>query len=82
MKVFKGLRLAYEALEAGGGAPCAFNAANEELVGLFLKGIIGFTDIQNNVERIMEEYVPVSAGSIDDILELDAEIRRKVKGIC
>lgn len=82
MKVFKGLRLAYEALEAGGGAPCAFNAANEELVGMFLKGIIGFTDIQNNVERIMEEYVPVSAGSIDDILELDAEIRRKVKGIC
>ena len=49
---------------------------------MFLKGIIGFTDIQNNVERIMEEYVPVSAGSIDDILELDAEIRRKVKGIC
>ncbi|MDO4482380.1 MAG: 1-deoxy-D-xylulose-5-phosphate reductoisomerase [Bacillota bacterium] len=82
MKVFKGLRIAYEALKAGGGAPCAFNAANEELVGMFLEGRIGFTDIHDNVERIMEEYAPVPADSIEQILELDAEIRRKVKGKC
>lgn len=82
MNVFKGLRIAYEALKTGGGAPCAFNAANEELVGMFLEGKIGFTDIHNNVERIMEEYAPVPADSIEQILELDAEIRRKVKGKC
>ncbi|MBE6021094.1 MAG: 1-deoxy-D-xylulose-5-phosphate reductoisomerase [Clostridiales bacterium] len=82
LKVFKGLRLAYEALAAGGGAACAYNGANEELVAMFLNGKIGFTDIPNNVERIMEEYVSVSIKNIDDILGLDAEIRRKVKSIC
>lgn len=82
LNVFKGLRLAYEALAAGGGAACAYNGANEELVAMFLNGKIGFTDIPNNVERIMEEYVSVSIKNIDDILGLDAEIRRKVKSIC
>lgn len=82
LKVFKGLRLAYEALAAGDGAACAYNAANEELVAMFLNGKIGFTDIQNNVERIMEEYVSVTIKNIDDILDLDREIRRKVNSIC
>ncbi|MBR6700974.1 MAG: 1-deoxy-D-xylulose-5-phosphate reductoisomerase [Firmicutes bacterium] len=82
LKVFKGLRLAYEALAAGDGATCAYNAANEELVAMFLNGKIGFTDIQNNVERIMEEYVSVTIKNIDDILDLDREIRRKVNSIC
>lgn len=82
LEVFKGLKLAYEALEAGNGAACALNAANEELVAMFLAEKIGFIDIQNNLVKIMEEYQPVSTNNIDDILGLDQNIRRKVRNKC
>ncbi len=47
---FPALRLAREALRAGGGAPAAFNAANERGVAAFLDGRIGFLDIAAIVE--------------------------------
>ena len=47
---FPALRLAREALRAGGGAPAAFNAANERGVAAFLDGRIGFLDIASIVE--------------------------------
>ncbi len=82
LEVFKGLKFAYDALEAGGGATCVLNAANEELVSMFLGRQIGFTDIQDGVEKILNEYSPGSINSIEDIIGLDEEIRRKVKGKC
>ncbi|MFL6744152.1 MAG: 1-deoxy-D-xylulose-5-phosphate reductoisomerase, partial [Sphingomicrobium sp.] len=48
---FPALRLAREALEAGGAAPIVLNAANEVAVRRFLAGQIGFTDIAALVER-------------------------------
>ncbi len=42
---FPCLRLAREAMRAGGGAPCVLNAANEVSVQNFLDGRVGFTDI-------------------------------------
>ena len=47
---FPALRLAREALRAGGGAPAALNAANERGVAAFLDGRIGFLDIAAIVE--------------------------------
>ena len=48
---FPALRLAREALEAGGAAPAVLNAANEVAVAAFLAGRIGFPDIAALVER-------------------------------
>ena len=49
---FRRLRLAREALEAGGAAPTVLNAANEVAVERFLAGAIGFTDIAANCRTI------------------------------
>lgn len=51
---FPALRLAREALEAGGQAACVLNAANEVAVEAFLKGRIGFLDIAGVCERTVE----------------------------
>ena len=48
---FPALRLAIDALRAGGGAPTALNSANEIAVAAFLDRRIGFGDIARLVER-------------------------------
>ncbi|ROH91002.1 1-deoxy-D-xylulose-5-phosphate reductoisomerase [Stagnimonas aquatica] len=57
---FPALRLAREALRAGGAAPNVFNAANEVAVARFLDGRLAFTAIAGLVERVLE-----AAGSAD-----------------
>ncbi|ADZ70524.1 1-deoxy-D-xylulose-5-phosphate reductoisomerase [Polymorphum gilvum] len=50
---FPALRLALEAMRAGGGAPAALNAADEEAVAAFLAGRLGFLDIAAVVEEVL-----------------------------
>lgn len=50
---FPALRLAREALRAGGRAPAALNAANEIAVEAFLDRRIGFLDIARVVEQVL-----------------------------
>lgn len=54
MERFPALRLAREALEAGGQASCVLNAANEVAVEAFLQGRIKFLDIARTCERAIE----------------------------
>lgn len=77
--VFRPLALAYEALETGGGACCALNAANEVLVDAFLNEKIQFTDIQNGLESLMNNYRPQTICSVEDVLDLDREVRLRVR---
>ena len=51
---FPALKLAYQALEAGGNITCVMNAANEAAVAAFLQDRIGFYDITNVVQECME----------------------------
>jgi 1-deoxy-D-xylulose-5-phosphate reductoisomerase len=51
---FPALNLARQALRAGGGAPAAFNAANETAVARFLDRKIGFLDIVSAVAETLE----------------------------
>jgi 1-deoxy-D-xylulose-5-phosphate reductoisomerase len=51
---FPCLRLAYAALEHGGGWPIVLNAANEVAVDAFLDGRIGFLDIPRTIERALD----------------------------
>jgi 1-deoxy-D-xylulose-5-phosphate reductoisomerase len=52
---FPALRLAMDALSAGGGAPTALNAANEIAVEAFLHAKIGFSSISRLVETVIEQ---------------------------
>jgi 1-deoxy-D-xylulose-5-phosphate reductoisomerase len=76
MNKFPCLRLAYEAVEAGGAKTVALNAADEVAVAAFLTGKIGFNDIP----RIIEDAVSASNSgrleSIAKVLEADSEARR------
>src|SRR6202007_970880 len=54
---FPGLRLAYDALRAGGGATTVFNAANEIAVAAFIAGKIKFGAIARLVEATIEAWI-------------------------
>ncbi len=72
---FPALRLAREALDAGGAKPAILNAANEVAVEAFLAGKIGFLEIAAIVEDIVTRYDPAAPGSVDAVLAIDAEAR-------
>ena len=74
---FPCLRLAYEALRAGGTYPAALNAANEEAVAAFLAGELDFLGIPRTVERVLSAHTPVPADSIDNVLAVDDWARRE-----
>jgi 1-deoxy-D-xylulose-5-phosphate reductoisomerase len=78
---FPGLRLAREALRAGGAAPVLLNAANEVAVGAFLEGRIGFLDIVAVVEAVLAAGTDAAAVSLDDIMALDACARRQAEAL-
>ncbi len=74
---FPCLRLAYEAVEAGGAKTIALNAADEVAVAAFLEGSIGFPEIPATIEAIVSETVPRVPESISEVLNMDADARRR-----
>jgi 1-deoxy-D-xylulose-5-phosphate reductoisomerase len=72
---FPALRVAREALDAGGGAPCVLNAANEVAVAAFLDRRIGFLDIVRVVEGTLEAMPGVAVARLEDVHAVDAEAR-------
>ena len=78
-KVFRCIDLAYEALKEGGAAPVVMNGANEELVAMFLAGKIGFLDIPQTIEKVMEKSSFPAPKSVEEILETDRRSRKLAK---
>jgi 1-deoxy-D-xylulose-5-phosphate reductoisomerase len=76
---FPCLRLAYDALGAGGTAPAVLNAANEVAVAQFLDEQISFVDIPRVIERALERMPVTTKPTLDDLYAVDAETRRCVK---
>jgi 1-deoxy-D-xylulose-5-phosphate reductoisomerase len=76
LKKFPCLRLAYEAVEAGGAKTVALNSADEVAVAAFLEGQIGFDDIPRIVEHVLHATNTGRLGSIREVLEADTEARR------
>ena len=72
---FPALRLAREALQAGGGAPTILNAANEVAVARFLDRRLGFLDIATVVEETLAGLAAPRAEGLEAILALDAAAR-------
>ena len=76
LQAFPALRLAFEALDAGGTAPAQLNALNEEAVSAFLQGRIGFLDIPALVEDGLAALPPTRAESLDVLHAADQAARR------
>ena len=74
--VFRCIDLAYSALREGGAAPVVMNGANEELVAMFLAGRIGFLDIPNTIEKVMNAASFSAPAGVEEILHVDREARR------
>ncbi|MCA3285784.1 MAG: 1-deoxy-D-xylulose-5-phosphate reductoisomerase [Roseomonas sp.] len=72
---FPALRLARDALRAGGGAPTILNAANEIAVGLFLEKRLRFLDIATVVEETLSRLGAPEAADLPAILAHDAAAR-------
>ena len=75
---FPALRLAREALEEAGAAPAVLNAANEVAVASFLDGRVRFSDIPHLVETDLGENRRAAPGSIEEVFEIDREVRQAV----
>lgn len=72
---FPCLRLAYEAITAGGTMPTVLNAANEIAVEAFLNEQIRFTDIPVVIEKTMHTIPVQKADSLETILAMDRKAR-------
>lgn len=72
-ETFPGLRLAYEALAAGGSMPTVYNAANEKAVSLFLDRKIGYLQIAELIEASMRQHRVIENPDVNQILQTEAE---------
>jgi 1-deoxy-D-xylulose-5-phosphate reductoisomerase len=75
LKTFRNLALAMEALEKGGNLPCVMNAANEIAVFAFLKNRVGFLEMTDIIEKVMNEVPFIEKPVLSDYFESDAEAR-------
>jgi 1-deoxy-D-xylulose-5-phosphate reductoisomerase len=75
LDAFPLLRLAREAGEAGGTAPCAFNAANEVAVRRFLDGELPFLGIAEVVARVLVGWDAAAVETLDELVAVDARAR-------
>ena len=73
IETFTGLKLAFEAAEAGGTMPTVFNAANEKAVELFLNKKIGFLDIPDMIGQSMEHHQLIKNPDVSEILDAEQE---------
>jgi 1-deoxy-D-xylulose-5-phosphate reductoisomerase len=76
---FRALDLAESAGRRRGTWPAVLNAANEEAVAAFFRGVLGFLDIAGVVERTLEAWDAEDPGEprdLSDVLEADGWARR------
>ena len=80
-EAFPCLDLGYDAGRRGGIAPAVLNAADEVAVAAFLDGRIGFTGIAAVVAETLEAVPHRVPGSVEDVLDADAEARRRASDV-
>lgn len=71
LEKFPCIKLAYEALRAGGSTPAVLNVANEQAVYNFLDGEIKFTEIPVIIEKACAEHHYIAEPTLEDLLELE-----------
>jgi len=75
-ETFACLRLARQAAQAAGTAPCTLNAANEVAVHAFLAGRLGFLDIARVIEETLERLPAQTVHSFDVLADADTRARQ------
>jgi 1-deoxy-D-xylulose-5-phosphate reductoisomerase len=75
LRRFPCLRLAFDAVRAGGVAPAVLNAANEVAVERFLAHELGFMDIPRVIEETLEAVDAGDADSLDGLMQVDLAAR-------
>ncbi len=78
MGSFRCLSLAYDALKAGGSLPAVYSIADDAAVELFLSGSVAFSEIPDIIGNAMERHADAVCCSVDEILSLDAEIKKEI----
>lgn len=78
---FPCLRLAQEAMQAGGTCPAILNAANEVAVEAFLAGRLAFTAIPELIARVIAEMSVSAADELATILATDQEARERARSL-
>ncbi len=73
METFRGLPLAFTAMQRGGNIPTAYNAANERAVAMFLDHKISYLEIPEIIEAAMEECRFIEHPGVDEILATEQE---------
>jgi 1-deoxy-D-xylulose-5-phosphate reductoisomerase len=76
LDAFPCLRLAWQAMNAGGSAPAILNAANEVAVSAFLQGRVGFLSIPALVEHTLSTLPHEAADTLDVLLAADSQARQ------
>lgn len=76
MERFPCLRLAYEAINAGGTMPCVLNAANEVVNLAFREGKISYPSISKIIEETMRALPVIQNPSLEQLIESDAQARK------
>ncbi len=74
-KKFRNLAISYEALRKGGNWPCIMNAANEVAVNAFICEKIGFHEMSDIIEKVLEKSSYIATPSLDDYQNSDHEAR-------
>ena len=72
---FPCLALARQAANTGGTAPAILNAANEVAVAAFLSGRIGFTQIAQVINAVLEAEPKEAANDLEAVLAADSKAR-------
>jgi 1-deoxy-D-xylulose-5-phosphate reductoisomerase len=78
-EAFPAVRLARRVGALGGTYPAVYNASNEECVAAFLAGRIGFLDIVDTIERVVEDHVPQGEPDLTGVLAADAWARARAR---
>jgi 1-deoxy-D-xylulose-5-phosphate reductoisomerase len=74
-KTFRNLAIAKEAMEKGGNAPCVMNAANEIVVDAFLHNKVGFLEMSDMIQKVLEKIAFIEHPSLEDYEKSDNEAR-------
>lgn len=75
LKNFRNLALAFEAIRMGGNMPCVLNAANEVVICAFLMQKIGFIEMSEIIETVMEKADYLAQPSLEDYISTNAATR-------
>ena len=67
---FECVKLAYDAIKAGGSFPVVLNVANDLAVDLFLNKKIAFLDIPKLIRNAMDDHNSLNSPTLSDILSL------------